>query len=103
MSNVIIDESIESDLSNKFTSFLNEHSWDEKTKVACTYSFFHTLNLVNANVKLVGTQKAVFDGATADIKSGVIDEAIAAIRQCEVLPGNRLRLDSVVGSLLSLK
>lgn len=108
MSNDIINESAKAELTKKFDSFLGEHDWDGQTKVACTYSFFHTLNLVNKNIKLTDTNKEpVFDGNAADIRGRAIDEAIKAIKQCEVIspsPGiNRIRLDEAVGSLLGLK
>jgi hypothetical protein len=108
VSNDIVGDSMKTELTKKFNSFLGEHDWDGQTKVACTYSFFHTLNLVNKNIKLSDADKEpVFDDDAADIRDRAIDEAIQAIKQCEVIspsPGvNRIRLDSAVGALLSLK
>lgn len=41
-----MNNNIKKELESKFVNFLSKHDWDKKTEIACTYSFFHILNLI---------------------------------------------------------
>jgi hypothetical protein len=94
-----------------FSKFLDNHqSWSAETKTACTYSFFHAVNLINSNLRKddansSDVEKYTFDNDIAKHRSLVIDEAISAIKSCELTSPNvrRIRLDEAIGSLISLK
>jgi hypothetical protein len=107
MKNTIINESNKNELEKLFTSFLNKHSWSDEVKTACTYSFFHSINLINSNLVHESdfNNEYHFDNNTAKCRSRTIDEAIEVIRNCELVAPNvrRIRVDSAVGALLELK
>lgn len=106
-----IDDSNRDALFELFSKFLDyHHSWTKETKTACTYSFFHAVNLINSNLRKDDdnnndVEKYTFDNDIAKHRNLVIEEAIAAIRSCELTSPNvrRIRLDEAVGALISLK
>jgi hypothetical protein len=107
-----IDENNKNNLFKLFENFLDQHPWTEETKTACVYSFFHTVNLINSNLKKSSLRSDsdnavnyIFDNDNARLRQTVIDEAILVIQGCELPTPNvqRIRVDEAVGALLNLK
>lgn len=46
---MVITENDKGALTSEFRGFIGKHDWSDKTKIACTYTFFHTLNAVNSH------------------------------------------------------
>tara|TARA_R110001583_G_scaffold17575_3_gene70899 strand:- start:210 stop:530 length:321 start_codon:yes stop_codon:yes gene_type:complete len=106
MRNVLIDDENKEKLGELFHKFLAEKGWDGEDSMKLTYSFFHTLNLINSNIAVNdGNANVTFNSDLANIRASVIDEAIGAIRSCELVAPKvrRIHLDAAVGALIELK
>jgi hypothetical protein len=113
MSEINIDENNKEKLLKLFSNFLDSHDWSEDTKMACSYSFFHTINLINGNLRKVSEsdslvtdkQSYVCDNDYFVLRNNIIDQAIETIKSCELVAPNvrRIRVDQAVGALIELK
>lgn len=106
MRKVLIDENIKPKIENLFDEFLKYKGWDGDERIKLMYCFYHTINLINSNIVVDDKNENIkFDNDLATIRSQIIEEAIEAVRSCELVAPNvrRINLDSAVGALLSLK
>jgi len=102
----LINEIHKGILIDLFDSFVEQHDWSSETKTACTYSFYHIINLINKNILIANSNNIhLLDHDLVKARENTLNEAIKAVKSCEFdTPNSRkVRIDQVVGSLINLK